>query len=466
MNYPFWDVPFIGSAWVIGIISIFHVMISQFAVGGGLYLWLAERKAVREGREDWMIRLHAHAKFFLILTAVFGTVSGVGIWFSIGLAQPEGTSTLIHNFVFGWAMEWVFFLIEVTSAAVYYYTWDRIPRELHLKVGWVYALSSVFTLVLINGILTFMLAPGDSWLSVAGTGNEASRFWQAFFNPTYWPSLLMRACVCVSLAGIWNLVVSSRMDGSKQPKLKTAMVRWSAKWLIPSFVLLPVSLVWYLAMVPAVQRGLLSLGITTIGSGAFTQVTRMVLVIVMTSATIVGLTYILAWKTPREFGMAHAASIVMLALAATASGEYAREMLRKPYLVGDYMFSNGVRTAYVNKLNENGFLTDSLWTVGSTKLDHGQAMFRGQCMSCHTTDGYRSMKRLLAGRSPEAIASLLDMLHKNEKTSPYHAYMPTLVGTSNEISALAGYLGTLEGTSGTQAAQAGLPAGLAGAAGR
>ena len=38
MNYPFWDIPILGSGWVIGIIAIFHVMISQFAVGGGLYL--------------------------------------------------------------------------------------------------------------------------------------------------------------------------------------------------------------------------------------------------------------------------------------------------------------------------------------------------------------------------------------------------------------------------------------------
>ena len=47
MNYPFWDIPYLGSGWVIGIIAIFHVMISQFAVGGGLYLPMAERKAMR-----------------------------------------------------------------------------------------------------------------------------------------------------------------------------------------------------------------------------------------------------------------------------------------------------------------------------------------------------------------------------------------------------------------------------------
>ena len=44
-------------------------------------------------------------------------------------------------------------------------------------------------------------------------------------------------------------------------------------------------------MVPVAQRGLLSLGISTIGSGAFTQVTRMVLVTVLTSATMAALAF-------------------------------------------------------------------------------------------------------------------------------------------------------------------------------
>lgn len=445
MNYPFWLVPHIGSGWVIGLIAIFHVMISHFAVGGGLYLPVAERKALREGRRDWLAALRGHSKFFLILTGVFGAVSGVGIWFAIGLAHPEATSTLIHNFVFGWAIEWVFFMVELTTAAVYYYTWERIPDRLHLTVGWVYAVASIFTLVIINGILTFMLTPGDAWLAVAGTGQEASRFWQAFFNPTYWPSLFLRACVCISLAGIWALVTCSRIDADQQPGLKTELVRWSAKWLVPSFVAMPFLLAWYLWCVPESQRALLSFGMSTIGTGAFTQVTRTVLVIVMTSATIVGVVYFFAWRAPRDFSFAHATAILLLGLAATASGEYAREMLRKPYVIGRHMFANGVRTDAAAALNQTGYLAHSLWTrgTGDPQLAKGQAMFRGQCMSCHTTDAYRSMKTLLAGRNREAIGNLLAMLHDYKPDSPYRAFMPPLVGVPNEINALGDYLATL-----------------------
>jgi len=446
MNYPFWDIPIIGSGWVIGMIAIFHVMISQFAVGGGLYLPLAERKALRMADKqvgaEWLAQLVHHSKFFLILTGVFGTISGVGIWFAIGLTHPEATSTLIHNFVFGWAIEWVFFMVELSTAAVYYYTWNRIPDKLHLAVGWVYAGASVCTLIIINGILTFMLTPGDTWLAVAGTGHEASKFWYAFFNPTYWPSLLLRTCVCTSLAGIWALISSSRIDGDKHPALKTSLVKWSVKWLVPSFVATPFLLMWYLWMVPASQRALLTLGIDTIGAGTFSAVTRIALVIIITSATIVGVAYYLAYRNPVDFNLSHAVAVLLLALIATGSGEYAREMLRKPYVIGRWMYSNGVRVTYVSRLNQQGYLAHSewVWNGSPSSYSRGEAIFRGECGSCHTLDGYRPLRQLLNGRDRANIGSFLSMLHEYKADSPYHRFMPPLVGTKQDIGDLTDYL--------------------------
>lgn len=442
MNYPVWEVNGIGLPWVVGIISIFHVMISHFAVGGGIYLALAEHKALKEGREDWMPLLRHHSKFFLILTGVFGAVSGVGIWFAIGLVNPEGTSTLIHNFVFGWAIEWVFFIVELTAALVYYYSWGRVPAKLHLKVGWVYAGASVATLVIINGILTFMLTPGTTWLAAAGTGNESAYFWNAFFNPTYWPSLVLRVLVCLALAGIWALVSFSRLDPDTHGAGRTAMIRWSAGWLMPAFVLMPFVLAWYLAMVPQQNRELLQLGMTTIGNGAFTQVTRIGLITVISTATITAMVYFFAYRFPKEMSFGLACSVLFIALAATASTEYAREAVRKPYVVGSHMYSNGIRIHEVEKMNQEGYLTHSMWApkaVGD-QLAVGKAMFRGQCMSCHTEDGYRSMKALLAGRDEKSIGNILATLHKFEPNSPYKFFMPPLVGKDEEIQGLKAYL--------------------------
>lgn len=468
MNYPVWDVPIIGSGWVIGGIAIFHILISHFAIGGGLYLPLAERKALKEKREDWMEVVHGHAKFFLILTMVFGTISGVAIWFSIGLANPEATSTLIHNFVFGWAIEWVFFLVEISAALIYYYTWNKVDPKTHLKIGYVYFVSAFMSLVVINGILSFMLTPGETWLSIAGTGAESSKFWYAFFNPTYWPSLFLRTLVCVSLAGIWALVTASRIDGFKKPELKKEVVRWSAKWLIPSFILFPICFFWYLAMVPETQKELLQLGISTIGQGTFTQVTRVSLITIMSSATILAIVYFLAWKNPRDFTFGHACAVLFLALAATGATEYGRETLRKPFVVGNHMYSNGVRVADVQKYKDNGYLTDTIWASPDEKISwkkmdiagpvseeskeiwtsqekevhlvRGELMFRGQCMSCHTVSGYRPMEDLLHGRNKESIKSFLNILYEFSEDSTYRSYMPPLVGTPNEKEALADFL--------------------------
>ncbi|HLY41207.1 MAG TPA: cytochrome ubiquinol oxidase subunit I [Terracidiphilus sp.] len=446
MNYPFWYIPHLGSGWVIGIIAIFHVMISQFAVGGGLYLPMAERKAMRiadpELRAGWLNQLASHSKFFLILTAVFGTVSGVGIWFAIGLTNPEATSTLIHNFVFGWAMEWVFFLVELTTIAVYYYTWNRIDEKLHLTVGWVYAGASAATLIIINGILAFMLTPGDTWLAIAGTGQEASKFWNAFFNPTYWPSLLMRAGVCTSLAGVWALITSSRIDGHKQPALKTSMVKWSVKWLLPSFVAMPFLLAWYLSMVPASQRALLTLGIDTINSGTFSTVTRIALIIIITSATIVGVAYYLAYRNPVDFNLSHAMAVLLLALMATGSGEYSREMLRKPYVIGRWMFSNGTRVPYVSRINAEGYLARSnwVWNGSDSAYSRGEAIFRGECGSCHTLDGYRPLRQLLEGRDRTNIRNFIGMLHEYKGDSPYRKFMPPMAGTQQDVDDLSDFL--------------------------
>jgi cytochrome d ubiquinol oxidase subunit I len=450
MNYPFWDIPRLGSGWVIGLIAIFHVMISQFAVGGGFYLPLAERKAQRmkdpKLRADWMEQLAKHSKFFLVLTAVFGTVSGVGIWFAIGLTHPEATSTLIHNFVFGWAMEWVFFLVELTTIAVYYYTWNRVDEKLHLMVGWVYAGASVATLVIINGILAFMLTPGDTWIGVAGTGQEASKFWNAFFNPTYWPSLLLRTCVCTSLAGIWALITASRIDGEKHPELKTSKVQWSVKWLVPSFVAMPFLMIWYYAMVPASQKALLTLGIDTINSGTFSTVTRMALIIIVTSATIIGVAYFLAYRNPTEFNLAHAMAVLLLALMATGAGEYSREMLRKPYVIGRWMYSNGVRVPSVERINQEGYLAHSEWvwngggSSGVSSYSRGEAIFRGECGSCHTLRGYRPLAELLVGRDRANIRNFVMMLHENKADSPYRKFMPPMAGTQQDVDDLADFL--------------------------
>lgn len=81
-------------------------------------------------------------------------------------------------------------MVELTSAALYYYTWGRISSELHLKVGCLPAAASFCTLVISTESLVSCSSPATPG-SQLRERNEASRFWEAFFNPTCWPSLFL-----------------------------------------------------------------------------------------------------------------------------------------------------------------------------------------------------------------------------------------------------------------------------------
>jgi cytochrome bd-type quinol oxidase subunit 1 len=233
----------LGGGMVIGIIAILHVFVSHFAVGGGLFLPITERKAYRDNNPALLEYTKSHSKFFVLVVLVFGAVSGVGIWWSIALVNPEATATLIHVFVWGWAIEWVFFMVEIAAAFVYYYGWDRLTPRTHLIVGWIYFGAAWISLLVINGILTFMLTPGR-WI-------ETQTFSSAYFNPGMLPSLVVRTAACVALAGVYALITSSTVSDTS---LREEVIRYAAKWLLAGILVIPFGCLWYVATLPPLAR--------------------------------------------------------------------------------------------------------------------------------------------------------------------------------------------------------------------
>ena len=245
MNYPVWYLPAVGGGTLIALISIIHVFISHFAVGGGLYLVLAERKGIRENNSLILEFTKKHARFFMLTTMVMGGITGVGIWFIISLVNPAATSLLIHNFVFGWASEWVFFIVEITAIFVYFYCFETMDSRTHQVVGWIYFLSAWFSLFLINGIVGFMLTPGDWVIN--------HNFWSGFFNPSFWPSLFFRTSVSLMFAGVYAFLTTAYLNN---PALKFTMTKYSAKWVLLSFLAAVPAGYWYLSILPNHARAL------------------------------------------------------------------------------------------------------------------------------------------------------------------------------------------------------------------
>jgi len=423
MNYPVWEIPQIGGGMLIGLIAILHVFVSHFAVGGGLYLVLAERKAYRENDPAVLEYVKGHSLFFVLVVLVFGAVSGVGIWWSIGLVSPAATSTLLHVFVWAWAIEWVFFAVEIAAAFVYYYGWDRLDRRTHLTIGWIYFITAWLSLFMINGILTFMLTPGR-WLTTR-------EFWHAFFNPTAIPSLIIRTMVCIALAGLYGLVTAAAIP---ERKLRAKMVRFAATWLLPASLVLPLGGAWYISRIPRFAREI-SMG----GSPAVTIFAGLSIVL---SAILFVFAFFGPFQRPQHFNLPFAFMLALIGLSVTGVTEWVREAVRKPYIIYGYMYSNGITKREQEAIGRDGALWVAKWvTTREVREDNrrevGRNLYEIQCASCHTIDGFNGMRFAVKGWREEFIDFQLQHL------SELKGFMPPFMGTDLERRALAAWLADL-----------------------
>lgn len=433
MEYPFWDVPLLGGGMLIGLIAILHVFVAHFAIGGGLFLVLTEMKARREGDEQLLGYLKRHSTFFILVILVLGAVSGVGIWWAIGLVHPSATSALIHIFVWAWAIEWVFFVVELLAAFIYYYGWDRLDPRTHIRIGWIYFGGAWLSLFMINGILTFMLTPGK-WID---TGSLA----HAFFNPTMLPSLVIRTAVTIALAGLYALITAS---AEANEALRERVVKYAAKWVLVGMTIIPFGGIWYIANMPDQAR--------EISMGGAPVVTLFTASSVLFSALVFLATLAGPFLFPRRFHVTFAFVIVALGLITTGATEWVREAVRKPYIIYDYMYSNAVRTQEVADVYEKGVLGSAKWALVSEEdkqdlLKLGEKVFRFHCQSCHTVNGFNGIKFAVKGWEKDFIDVQLQNLNQLK------GYMPPFLGTDEERRALTEWLYSLNNPSPQQTAK-------------
>jgi len=441
MNYPVWDVTF-GAGLLIALVAILHVFVSHFAVGGGLFLVVTEHKARHKNDTALLGWLKKHTKFFVLVTVVFGAISGVGIWFTIGLISPTATSNLIHAYVWGWAIEWVFFFLEITAALLYLYGWDKLEPGLHEWYGWIYFVAAYLSLVIINGIIAFMLTSG-SW-----TKNH--EFWKGFFNPTYFPSLAFRTAIALALAGIYALITASV---EKDAGLKARIVRWSAWWIVPSLAVLPFLAWWYIRRIPADVWASARGPMPTATHYAGFAVVLLAVTFVLSLVSLI---------SPGRMHLFFSLLVALVALGAMGSFEFVREAIRKPFVISNYLYANSLYSTQipgdagfsVDEVNAAGVLPSAKWVsnrdlTGSNQAGVGHEIFRVECQSCHTANAYRGLKHYIALRQwdeskIQAMVGGLEFMH--------NGVMPPFAGTDAERGALAVYLNTIEPISNEAAA--------------
>ncbi|MBM3496252.1 MAG: hypothetical protein FJX72_18315, partial [Armatimonadetes bacterium] len=394
--------------------------VSHFAIGGGLFLVLTEVKARRTNDAEMLLFAKRHSTFFILVVLVFGAVSGVGIWWTISLVNPTATSTLIHVFVWIWAIEWVFFLVELMAAIIYYYGWERMDAATHLKVGWVYVVSAWLSLLMINGIVTFMLTPGK-WVETQSVAD-------AFFNPTMLPSLVLRTAVCVALAGLYALITGCLLQ---KDSARERIVRHSAKWVMGGIAVLPPAGLWYISQLPPMAR--------EISMGGAPAVTLFAAGSILFSALVLGGTFLGPYLFPKQTHVTYAFGLAIMGLLATGVTEWVREAVRKPYIIYDYMYSNTLRVKDLADYSMNGLLASARWETPTDEDRReppklGRKVFKAQCMACHTVNGFNGMRFAVKGWGRD----FLD--HQIQYLNELKGYMPPFIGTDEERAGLVEYL--------------------------
>ncbi len=421
MNYPVWEIYSAGGGLLVALIAVIHVYVAHFAVGGGLFLVLLEAKAYREKSDAILTFTRQHARFFLLLTMVFGSLTGVGIWFIIALLSPGTTSILIHTFVFGWAAEWVCFIGEIVALFVYYYTFGKMEKTAHMRIGLLYFLFAWLSLFIVNGVIGFMLTPGK-WLE---TGN----FWHGFFNPTFWPSLCFRTALAVSITGIFGMVTAVFI---KDTAVQQKIVRFSATWLLLPLMLLGASAIWYVtSLPPEIQEMVLKHSPETITSIKWFTILSFILLVS---------SLIMMTRVPGPVRKPLAFIILLLGLIYMGSFEMVREAGRRPFLIYGHTYSNAIRKADYGTVNTNGLLKTAKWVKHKTlSKDNepaaGKEIFKLQCLACHSVNGPMNdilpLTRKYTGFGMDAFLSGL---------GKSNSYMPPFAGTPDERQALARYI--------------------------
>jgi len=421
MNYPVWLLDVFGGGTLIALIAVVHVYVSHFAVGGGLFLVITEMKGLRENSPAILEYTKKHTRFFLLLTMVFGGLTGVAIWFTIALLSPAGTSSLIHTFVFAWAAEWVFFLGEIVALLLYYYTFNKISSKNHLILGWLYFVCAWMSLFIINGVIDYMLTPGE-WLN-----NQ--NFWSGFFNPTFWPALFFRTFLALMIAGLFGFLTSVNI---KDKEMRHKMVRYCGLWLMIPLVLLLASALWYKAALPPAQQDMIFL--------KSPEMKPFLTGFIYISPLLFAGGLLIAAFRPQAVRRSMAIVLFLLGFLYMGCFEFMREGGRRPYIIHGYMYSTSILKADLPEAQKKGVLQTARWVKNRTitadnRMAAGAELSTILCLPCHSTGGPLNNILPIAKRfTQDGMKSFINSM------GTANPYMPPFAGNDEEAAVLAEYL--------------------------
>lgn len=416
--YPLNDFGPIMKGVVIGGMGIVHVFVAQFAIGGGMLLtyfeWLAQRGRSAHARPF----LDSYFRALVLVSFVIGALTGVGMWLMSIQISPRTIGMMVDEFHWLWATEWTFFCLEIVSGYLFYRYSAVLSDRARLTLLVLYSVAAWMSLFWINGILSWQLTPGV-W-------PQTGDVWAGFFNPSFFPSLLYRTVVALTIAALTACIVINVTPGLERYGRSELIHRTSV--LLAPMVLMPFLGLWYLAVMPEDSRSWI-LG----GSAAMT----LFFCVAVGASVLIGMYALLGlWRRRLYINGATAALLVALAFAATAGGEFVREGVRKPFTIRETLYSNSITPEEVPELRRIGSVTEDPFPLPhperypTEQLRLGARVLAFQCGVCHTTQGMNGLTHLTGTWTIEQMRLNIAKL---QYTKPF---MPPFAGTATELESL------------------------------
>jgi hypothetical protein len=438
-DYPIFEMPLIGHRMLFAFDAIVHVLVSHgAAVGGSIIICFLEYLAIKrkdQKLDDLTYRLLF--VFFVVATSV-GALTGIGIWIHANIIDPPAIGSLLRVFFWKWFAEWIVFNIELIFLLIWFLTWKTwigAKKNLHWRMGFIYAVSSWLTMAIITAILGFMMTPG-AWL--AQDFPPKPDYIAALMNPSWIPSLAFRtfgALAWASTIATLYVLIFTRKD----PETRTIAVRVLGRFLFGSGALAMVAGYWYYLQFPeAAQNMFLVAGLTRRFMGNPELLYGGLIAATAVLFGIAALIYTAPARAPIILGSVMALMSIFL----VAEFERIREFTRKPWVIYDFMYANGVRKADMPLLNRDGVLKYASFVpaeyrtiTADNKAEVGHYLFQLECRFCHTANGINAITARIKNMDENSIYHRIGSLN-----SPATPFMPPFVGTDEERRALAVYL--------------------------
>lgn len=445
--YPMWYEPGIGSGWVVGFIATIHVLFSHVSVGAAVFFMVLATIAYRQNRPELLDFIKSYGLFLLVFSYILGSITGPGIWYSTTVASPRGISSLIHSFVWKWATEWVFFVIEVIGVYMVTYLVGKVDQKTHLKLTIILGLASYTTMLIILGILSFMMWPGkEEWFTEGG-------YLLGFYGDNTFAQLAMRTAFMFAMTAVVGSIVTA---GFKDQAFRALINRWLAGFGIAGTLAGAALFYWYLNTLPEYSHLIMENRLPAWFAPSLYSILAGMLVY-----------FLMMLATPRVITtwVASTATVALVVFGLWPE-EVARESIRKPYVSGQYVYSNQVIARDVpgmdikseiptieahGLLRTQVFMPENLRTVTSDNmLQVGQALTTQMCSNCHSLSqtGIRPIGRYIGDNTD--IPSIKTYLQAALSTGNT-LYMPKIPLQDDEAEAIAVYLSFLNNPSSAQA---------------